>query len=202
MPSTSAAAPEPLPQATRQGRSRLARVTSSKDAPAVQPVSNSAAAVGSAQQGRPSRRSAQTVQDQAEETQPKAQSESRDNQGAAADDADADSTAEADAQTGRRESRKGQQQGGAGLLAERGSRSIEELAVRFSQATKELQVDQQCICARLDLASGCVQACAFSQQITTLSKYVSKLVCVNAPRHVKRVYIQTWIRPGLDCLTL
>ena len=34
------------------------------------------------------------------------------------------------------------QQGAAGPVADKGSRTIEELAVRFSQATKELQVCQ------------------------------------------------------------
>lgn len=113
------------PLATRQRRSRLAQVTSSSDAPP--PLTTAqAAAGGKALQGKSSKKTAKAGQNSPavgeEDVEPSPQNALCDGNNVSGEEGP---------------------EAGQGKT-DRASRSIEELAVRFSQATKELQVRREC----------------------------------------------------------
>ena len=132
---TSIAAPVAPQHSTRHRRSRLSQVSSGDHSMQSAADPEAVSIAGKAQHSRSSTRLAKTS-DKPAEAKAGAQPARENDKDDVFTEANVDCTAGAKPNTSR------VQQGAAGPVADKGTRTIEELAVRFSQATKELQVCQ------------------------------------------------------------
>lgn len=135
MSKTSIAAPVAPQHSTRHGRSRLSQVSSGDHSMQSAADPEAVSIAGKAQHSRSSTRLAKTS-DRPAEAKAGAQPAPENDKDDVFIEANVDCTAGAKPNTSR------VRQGAAGPVADKSTRTIEELAVRFSQATKELQVCQ------------------------------------------------------------